>query len=147
MEMQMETKPKANQLNDKKETSLQLLEDTPPCGGGFGRMAGENNVVVDVPLDWPTREEVITPYTPPPEDFEKVIEASLGVPVEKLGVLAKMEVERIYFDGLCGRARGYTKKIIPFKNWVAYVIKSLWTAYNKGLLRGCRKPRTVIVKA
>jgi hypothetical protein len=86
------------------------------------------------------------PYTPPPEDYEKVVEASLGVPVSRLGFLAKMEVERIYFDGLCGKARGFTKKATPFNNWVAYVVKCLWESYRQGLLRGCRQPKKVVVK-
>ena len=142
----METKPKANQAKSKKEISLRLAQDTPPCGGSSGRMAKENHIIVDVPLDWPTGEDRTAPYTPPPEDYEKVIEASLELPIAKLGVLAKMEVERIYFEGLCGGARGHTKKATPFKNWVAYVVKCLWTAYNNGLLRGCRQPKTVVVK-
>ena len=86
------------------------------------------------------------PYTPPLEDYATVVEASLGMPIERLGWLAATEVERIYYDGLCGGARGHTKKVVPFKNWVAYVVKCLWGAYNKGLLRGCRTPKTVIVK-
>lgn len=109
-------------------------------------MARENHIVVDVPLDWPPWDDETAPYTPPPEDYEKVVEASLGVPVAKLGVLAKIEVDRIYFEGLCGKARGHIKRAIPFKNWVAYVVKCLWESYNKGLLRGCRQPKTVAVK-
>lgn len=149
MKIQMEIQPNKNQAQLKVNNEIRLpsSQDRPPCGGGFGRKDNENCVFVNVPLDWPTMKDEIAPYTPPPEDYEKVVEASLGAPVEKLGVLAKIEVGRIYSDGLCGGARGYAKKIIPFRNWVAYVIKSLWVAYNKGLLRGCRKPKTVIVKA
>lgn len=122
-------------------------QDRPPSGGDPAvRRLDPSVAVVDVPLNWPHGEDNTVPYTPPPEDYEKVVEASLGVPVAKLGVLAKMEVERIYFEGLCGGARGHTKKATPFKNWVAYVVKCLWTAYNNGLLRGCRQPKTVVVK-
>ena len=147
----METNTKTNQhkedqLKGEKKIPLPPTKDTPLGGGGLCHAAKENYIIVDVPLDWPTGEDKTAPYTPPPEDYEKVIEASLELPIAKLGVLAKMEVERIYFDGLCGRARGHTKKATPFKNWIAYVIKCLWMSYNKGLLRGCRKPRTVIVK-
>ena len=144
----METQLNNNQtqLNVNNEIPLPSSQDRPPCGGDFGRKKNENCIVVDVPLDCPEMRDDGIPYTPPPEDYEKVVEASLGVPAGKLGFLAKMEVDRIYIDGLCGRARGHTKKATPFKNWVAYVVKCLWTAYDKGLLRGCRQPRMVVVK-
>ena len=125
------------------EIPLHTTEDRPPCGGCLKPSKDDKHVVV--PLDWPPMLKDDAPYTPPPEDYHKVIEASLGMPIEKLGVLAAHEVERIYHDGLCGGARGNTKKAIPFRNWVAYVIKCLWTAYNKGILRGCHPPKTVLV--
>ena len=90
--------------NEEQELLLPSHKDSPPCGGDFGRNVNENCIVVDVPLDWPEMRDDGIPYTPPPEDYEKVVEVSLGVPISKLGFLAKMEVERIYFDGLCGKA-------------------------------------------
>ena len=150
MQMQMQIVKqihiKANQHKGKMEMTLSHIQDMPSCEGNSKQEAREDYVVVAVSLSWPYGEDNTVPYTPPPEDYEKVVEASLGVPVAKLGVLAKMEVERIYFEGLCGGARGHTKKATPFKNWVAYVVKCLWTAYNNGLLRGCRQPKTVVVK-
>ena len=104
-------------------------------------------IVVDVPLNWPNTNPDGFVYTPPPEDYKKVVEASLCVPISELTIGARSEVERIYYDGLCGGRRGLFKKMTPFKNWVAYVVKCLWTAYNKGLLCGCRPPRTVKVRS
>ena len=145
MEMEIESKNPILRKT-KKEIPIQPYQDRPPSGGDFRLAENRKNIVVDVPLDWPLGKCEMMPYTPPPEDYYKVIEASLGVPISKLGVLANMEVERIYFDGLCGGAKGHVKKMIPLKNWVAYVVKCLWVAYNKGLLRGCRPPRTVQAK-
>lgn len=130
-------------MKEKEKTPSSSTIDTPPHGGIL-RDCGTN--IVDVALDSPLIRESGMPYTPPPEDYETVVEASLGVPVSKLGVLAATEVERIYYDGLCGGARGYTKKTIPFNNWICYVVKCLSTAYKSGLLRGCRAPRAVFVK-
>lgn len=123
-----------------------MNKDKPPSGSYFRAEGNKNHIVVDVPLDWPLIKDDIVPYTPPPEDYEKVVEASLGIPISKLGQLAQMEVCRIYLEGLCGGARGNAKKAMRFNNWVSYVVKCLWTAYNNGLLRGCRSPKTVLVK-
>ena len=139
------TQHNTTQIKSNKEIRLPSVQDSPLCGGDFEHNSGEYCVVVDVPLDWPMAKDAIAPYTPPPEDYYRVVEASLGIRVSKLGVLAKREIERIYFDGLCGKARGYTKKAIPFNNWVAYVVKCLWKSFNEGLLRGCRQPRRVVV--
>ena len=126
------------------EKPIHTNQDIPPVGGCFKHMVDGRPAIVDVPLDWPVMQNGNDPYTPPIEDYEKVIEASLGVPINRLGILAAMEVERIYYKGICGGARGHIKKMTPFKNWIAYVVKCLWSAYNKGLLRGCRAPKAVM---
>lgn len=117
-----------------------------PLGGACFEGGGNNRIVVDVVLEWPIGDGVGVPYTPPPEDYEKVVEASLGTSIAKLGIVARNEIERIYYDGLCGGARGHTRKMIPFKNWVAYVVKCLWQSHKQGLLHGCRQPMSVHTK-
>lgn len=116
-----------------------------PLDGALSRLDLSNRIIVDVALDWPEGDCVGSPYTPPLEDYQKVVEASLGVPVPSLGEVAMSEIDRIYYDGLCGGGRGHTRKMIPFKNWVAYVVKCLWQAYEQGLLYGCCRPRSVYV--